>query len=62
MKTHDSQRKQGGFFDLGFSLVLLAIFSTVAVVTTDINAESPEQIASCVDDHKSIKNSNTCGI
>ena len=47
MKTLSSYQRQSGFFDLGLSLVLLAIFgSTAAVMTTESAQEPPQEVVS----------------
>lgn len=60
MKTYNSRIKQLGFFDLGFSLALLAIFSVFSVAATNSSYETPQQLASCYEDHEKIEYSNAC--
>ena len=47
MKTLLFNKRQAGFFDLGLSLVLLAVFgATAAVVTTESEQEPLRKIVS----------------
>ena len=41
MKAIRAYQRQFGFFDLGFSLVLLAVFGATAVVTTTESEQQP---------------------
>ena len=43
MKTYHSHQKQNGFFDLGLSLVLLAVFGTTAAVVHSNDTGEPQQ-------------------
>ena len=43
MKTHHIHHTQRGFFDLGLSLILLAVFGTTAVVVNSNSENEPNQ-------------------
>ena len=47
MKTPLSYQRQAGFFDLGVSVMLLAVFgATAAVMTQESEQEPPQEIVS----------------
>lgn len=43
MKTHHRHHNQRGFFDLGLSLILLAVFGTTAVVVNSNSVNEPQR-------------------
>lgn len=60
MNTQNSQSKQRGFFDLGFSLALLAILGVISVAGTNDSPDTPQQLASCNDAYERSEYSKDC--
>lgn len=46
MKVHSKSRKQSGFFDLGLSLVILALAGGTVLLTENTRQENTETAAS----------------
>lgn len=52
MKSKSNINKQQGFFDLGFSLALIAIFgTTVAIIVPEKEAESSQTVVKAETNH-----------